>query len=68
MKSAGRVPVLVSGGSKLGDDDLIAKARVSMEAGAVGLIFGRNMWQRPFEEALAATRRVQQEVLAHFPG
>jgi class I fructose-bisphosphate aldolase len=68
VKSAGRVPVLVSGGSKLGDDDLIAKARVSMEAGAVGLIFGRNMWQRPFEEALAATERVQKEVLAHFPG
>ena len=39
-----------------------------MEAGAVGLIFGRNMWQRPFEEALAATERVQKEVLAHFPG
>ena len=68
VKSAGRVPVLVSGGSKLGDDDLIAKARVSMEAGAVGLIFGRNMWQRPFDEALAATQRVQKEVLAHFPG
>jgi class I fructose-bisphosphate aldolase len=68
VKSAGRVPVLVSGGSKLGDDDLIAKTRVSMEAGAVGLIFGRNMWQRPFEEALAATERVQKEVLAHFPG
>jgi class I fructose-bisphosphate aldolase len=68
VKSAGRVPVLVSGGSKLGDDDLIAKARVSMEAGAVGLIFGRNMWQRPFGEALAATQRVQKEVLAHFPG
>lgn len=68
VKSAGRVPVLVSGGSKLGDDDLIAKARVSMEAGAVGLIFGRNMWQRPFDEALRATERVQKEVLAHFPG
>ena len=66
VRSAGRVPVLVSGGSKLGDDDLIAKARVSMEAGAVGLIFGRNMWQRPFDEALAATERVQKEVLAHF--
>jgi class I fructose-bisphosphate aldolase len=68
VKSAGRVPVLVSGGSKLGDDDLLAKARLSMEAGAVGLIFGRNMWQRPFVEALAATERVQKEVLAHFPG
>ena len=67
IRSAGRVPVLVSGGSKLGDDDLIAKARVSMEAGATGLIFGRNMWQRPFDQALAITERVQKEVLAQFP-
>ena len=67
VRSAGRVPVLVSGGSKLGDDDLIAKARISLEAGACGLIFGRNMWQRPFDQALAITERVQKEVLAHFP-
>jgi class I fructose-bisphosphate aldolase len=67
VKSAGRVPVLVSGGSKLGDDDLIAKARVALEAGACGLIFGRNFWQRPFDHALAITERVQKEVLAHYP-
>ena len=67
IRSAGRVPVLVSGGSKLGDDDLIAKAKVSMEAGACGLIFGRNMWQRPFDQALAITERVKKEVLGLFP-
>lgn len=67
VRSAGRVPVLVSGGSKLGDEDLLEKARLSMDAGACGLIFGRNMWQRPFEEALAITERVQKEVLAHYP-
>ena len=66
VQSAGRVPVLVSGGSKLGDDDLLEKARTSMEAGATGLIFGRNMWQRPFDQALEITERVQKEVLAHF--
>ena len=68
VKSAGRVPVLVSGGSKIGDDDLIDKVRISMEAGAIGIIFGRNMWQRPFDQALAITERVQKEVLAKFPG
>jgi len=41
-----RTLVLVSGGSKMGDDDTVHKARVAMEAGCVGLIFGRNMWQR----------------------
>jgi len=68
VASAGRCLVLFSGGSKLGDDDLLNKARVSMEAGAVGLIFGRNMWQRPYQEALAITARVKQDVLGRFPG
>ena len=58
VESAGRVMVLFSGGSKLGDDDLMHKARTAMESGATGLIFGRNMWQRPFDEALATTERV----------
>lgn len=56
--SSGKSLVLFSGGSKLGDDDLMHKARTAMEAGATGLIFGRNMWQRPMDEALAATERV----------
>lgn len=68
IASAGKVPVLVSGGSKISDEDLLEKARVSMASGAVGLIFGRNMWQRPFDEALAIVSRVQEEVLAHYPG
>lgn len=59
VKSAGRCMVLVSGGSRLSDEDLMAKVRTSMDAGATGLIFGRNMWQRPFDEALAVTERVQ---------
>ena len=46
VKSAGRTLVLVSGGSKMGDDDTMHKARLAMETGCVGLIFGRNMWQR----------------------
>ncbi|MEO2158596.1 MAG: fructose-bisphosphate aldolase, partial [bacterium] len=59
VRSAGRCLVLFSGGSKLGDDDLINKVEISMKAGATGLIFGRNMWQRSFDEALAITERVQ---------
>ena len=68
VASAGRTLVLFSGGSKLGDDDLMDKASIAMKAGAVGLIFGRNMWQRPFDEAMAITKRVQGEVLSNFAG
>ncbi len=65
VESAGRVPVLVSGGSKISDEDLIAKAEDCLEAGVVGLIFGRNMWQRPFDEALAMTKRIH-ELMAKY--
>jgi class I fructose-bisphosphate aldolase len=56
--SAGRAMVLVSGGEKVDDADLLLKVRRSMEAGATGIIFGRNMWQRPKEEALHVTREL----------
>ena len=64
VASAGRTMVLFSGGSKIGDEDLLLKARICMEAGATGLIFGRNMWQRPFEEGLAITQKVKEILLA----
>ena len=60
VASAGKTLVLVSGGSKMGDEELLAKVRASMEAGAAGLIFGRNMWQRKMEEALKLTERIRE--------
>jgi class I fructose-bisphosphate aldolase len=56
--SAGRALVLVSGGEKVGDAELLAKVRSSMDAGATGIIFGRNLWQRPLPDALALTREL----------
>jgi class I fructose-bisphosphate aldolase len=66
VESAGRSMVLFSGGSKVGDEDLLDKARLTMEQGATGLIFGRNMWQRPMDEALAITERIK-DLLRTFP-
>ena len=59
-RSAGNTLVLFSGGSKVSDEDLFEKGRLAMDAGATGLIFGRNMWQRPLDEALDVTRRVKE--------
>ncbi len=56
VQSAGRALVLVSGGEKMGDEELLKKVRSSLDAGATGIIFGRNLWQRPKEEALRLTR------------
>jgi len=60
IASAGRTMVLFSGGSKISDEDLLEKARICMQQGATGLIFGRNMWQRPFEEGLAMTAQIKE--------
>ncbi len=56
VESAGRSLVLVSGGEKVADAELLEKVRSSMDAGATGIIFGRNLWQRPKAEALRLTR------------
>jgi len=66
VQSAGRSMVLFSGGSKISDDDLLDKANRTMAQGATGLIFGRNMWQRPMDEALALTNRIK-EIMKRFP-
>jgi len=60
VKSAGRTLVLISGGSKMGDDDLLKKATLAMDAGVTGLIFGRNLWQRKHDDALAITGRIHE--------
>lgn len=60
VKSAGRSLVLVSGGSKMGDEDTLHKAKIAMQAGCVGLIFGRNMWQRDWNDALSMASRMHE--------
>lgn len=56
--SAGRALVLVSGGEKVDDETLLTKVRHSMHCGATGIIFGRNLWQRPRDSALSITQRL----------
>lgn len=62
VAAAGRVPLLVSGGAREDEADVIDKARIALRAGATGIIFGRNIWQRSYEDALALTRRIHEVV------
>ena len=66
VRSANRSLVLVSGGSRAGDEAMLDKARQSMQAGATGLIFGRNVWQRQHTESLKLAARLRS-VLEQFP-
>jgi len=58
VKSAGKCMVLFSGGSKASDADLLHKVDICMKAGATGLIFGRNMWQRKWDDAISIGTQV----------
>ncbi len=60
VASAGRAMVLFSGGSKVSDEDLLTKARTTMENGATGLIFGRNLWQRPMNDAIEIAGKITE--------
>ena len=66
VRSAARTPVLLSGGEKGGDEEVLDKARMAMEAGALGVIFGRNVWQRHYEESLRFVERLR-ELLSKYP-
>lgn len=66
VRSANRTLVLVSGGTRAGDEAMLEKTRQSMEAGATGLIFGRNVWQREYDESLRFVDRLR-EILAKYP-
>ena len=58
VASAGRTLVIMSGGSKRNDEELYDDVRVALEAGVTGFIFGRNMWQRRFGEAIDVAKRI----------
>jgi class I fructose-bisphosphate aldolase len=67
IRSAGKTMVLISGGKKVGDNELLQRVRMSLEAGATGLVFGRNLWQRKFEETLEIAGKIK-ETMRKFSG
>ena len=47
-------------------DGNVSHAGVYMDSGATGVMFGRNMWLRDYDAALALTRRVHA-IMRRFP-
>jgi len=47
VKSAGKTKVVLSGGPKVSEEDFLDIIRNVMEAGAIGVAVGRNVWQSP---------------------
>lgn len=49
------VPVIVLGGAAMGDDEaLLNMVKNAIDAGAVGIAVGRNVWQHPNPKAIAS--------------
>jgi fructose-bisphosphate aldolase, class I len=64
VSSAGRSLVVLSGGSKIDDTQLLQQTRFIMEAGGSGVIYGRNVWQRPHAEALEIIDQIKEIMLS----
>ena len=62
VKAAGKVKVLVVGGSKTSEEEVLAKTKEILEAGAVGWAMGRNIWQS--DEPMGLARKIAEVLYA----
>ncbi len=60
VRAACGAPVIFAGGEMVSDEDLLEKARLCINAGGSGFIFGRNIWQRPLDKAMEITAKLKQ--------
>jgi fructose-bisphosphate aldolase, class I len=65
VESAGRALVVLSGGSRVDDDVVLGHCREIMQAGGSGVIFGRNVWQREWSEALEIIAQIKETLLSN---
>jgi fructose-bisphosphate aldolase, class I len=65
VASAGRALVVLSGGSKTDDETVLEHTRMIMEAGGSGVIFGRNVWQREWSDAVEIIGQIKETLLSH---
>lgn len=65
VESAGRALVVLSGGSKADDEVVLEHTKMVAEAGGSGVIFGRNVWQREWSEALEIIDKIKETLLSN---
>lgn len=62
VEAANGIPVVLAGGSRLTDEELLSRMEAAMSAGAVGCSVGRNIFMHPSPEAVTrALSRVIRE-------
>jgi fructose-bisphosphate aldolase, class I len=65
VESAGRSLVVLSGGSKADDETVLNHTQTVVQAGGSGVIFGRNVWQREWSEALEIIEKIKETLLSN---
>jgi class I fructose-bisphosphate aldolase len=68
IRAACGIPVIFAGGEMASDDELLEKAGQCIKAGASGLIFGRNIWQRPLNKAVEITEKIRKIIKSRVQG
>jgi len=58
VKSAGKIKVMIAGGSKTSEEHLLFELNQIMEAGCSGLAIGRNVWQS--KDPLELTKKLKK--------
>ena len=58
VKSAGKTKVVIAGGSKTYEAELLKEAREAMQSGCIGLAIGRNIWQN--DKPLEITKKIKK--------
>jgi len=58
VKSAGKAKVVIAGGMKTNEKDLLRQVKEIMNAGSIGLAIGRNIWQS--KEPLKISEKVRR--------
>lgn len=61
VKAAGKCKVIVAGGHKEAEDELLQQARDIIDAGAAGMAIGRNIWQN--KEPLKITKALKKIII-----
>jgi class I fructose-bisphosphate aldolase len=64
VESAGRSLVVLSGGSKASDEEVLSMTKMVMEAGGSGVIYGRNIWQRETDAAHAIVSQIKETLVS----
>jgi fructose-bisphosphate aldolase/2-amino-3,7-dideoxy-D-threo-hept-6-ulosonate synthase len=65
VEAANGIPVVLAGGSRLADDELLKRMEEAMAAGAVGCSVGRNIFMHPHPEAI--TRALSRVIRERWP-